>query len=182
MSELIDYFEMAKSNHSIKPKFSVVFEFPFNNDYIEWIYHKSQGFPSGRKHWKSWNDFYGHVIEHQIEPAGVEIPDEWYKRLISYPTKSVYLIGDYKEELLYIGKCEFPPIISLLSKMIPKKLEPLNNVPEIWDEIISKGNKVKCAYVFDLGDDPNTLKSSLLINYKEQHGTLPRCNKRGPTI
>jgi hypothetical protein len=87
-------------------------------------------------------------MENQIIPAGVQIQVEWYKKIISYPTYSVYLIADNKEKLLYIGKCEYTPVIRLLDRMIPQSLNQMNNVPQIWDNFISKGQKVKCAYCY----------------------------------
>jgi hypothetical protein len=93
---------------------------------------------------------------------------------------SVYLIGDLSEKLLYIGKCEYSPIIRILDRMIPKRLNQMNNVPQIWDNYISQGKKVKCTFVYDLDYDPEILESFLLSKFTAQYGTLPKYNKRGP--
>jgi len=181
MSELVEYLEIAKRiNNSIRPEFSTVFEFPYTNDYVEWVNQKLQHSPKERKPKNFWNDVFGEIIERQVKHTGVIIPDEWYEKLISYKTMSVYLIGDDKEELLYIGKGEFPPIIGILNRMVPKEHNPNNNTPEIWDSILSKGKRVKCAYVYNLDGDPEILKSSLLNQYRDEYGRLPLYNKRSP--
>jgi hypothetical protein len=181
MSELIAFFELAsRGDNSAKPKSSIVFEFPFTNDYCNWVELKSQKFPTGRKPRNFWTDFYREIIEREIKPVGVNIPDVWYDRLISYPTMSVYLIGDLYEKLLYIGKCEYSPIIRILDRMIPKRLNQMNNVPQIWDNYLSQGKKVKCTFVYDLDYDPEILESFLLNKYTAQYGSLPKYNKRGP--
>ena len=183
MSDLIDFFELAKRGDNFtKPKSSIVFDFPFTNDYCKWINSKSERFQiEGRKPKCFWNGFYGEIIEREIIPAGVKIPNVWYDKLISYRTMSVYLIGDLNEKLLYIGKCEFSPIIRILDRMIPKSYNPReNNVPQIWDNYISQGKKVKCTFVYDLDHDPEILESFLLNKYTAQYGTLPKYNKRGP--
>jgi len=181
MSELTDFFELARiGDNSAKPKSSIVFEFPFTNDYCNWVELKSQKFPIGRKPRNFWTDFYREIIEREIKPAGVNIPNVWYNRLISYPTMSVYLIGDLSEKLLYIGKCEYSPIIRILDRMIPKRLNQMNNVPQIWDNYISQGKKVKCTFVYDLDYDPEILESFLLSKFTAQYGTLPKYNKREP--
>jgi len=181
MSELTDFFELARrGDKSAIPKSSIVFEFPFTKDYCNWVELKSQKFPIGRKPKNFWTDFYREIIEKEIKPAGVNIPNVWYDRLISYPTMSVYLIGDLNEKLLYIGKCEYSPIIGILDRMIPKRLNQMNNVPQIWDNYLSQGKKVKCTFVYDLDYDPEILESFLLSKYTAQYGSLPKYNKRGP--
>jgi hypothetical protein len=187
MSELKDFIEISKrviqleNDNTTKPKFSPVFEFPFNNDYYKWLNIKSEKFPFGRKPRKFWNEFYGEIIEQHIKPAGLTIPSEWESKLISYRTLSVYMIADLNETVLYIGKCEYTPIIRLLDRMIPKSLNQMNNVPEIWENYLSKAIKVKCVYTYDLGFDPEILESYLLNEYLIHYDTLPRYNKRMPT-
>jgi hypothetical protein len=181
MSDFIDFLELArKGDNSVKPKSSIVFEFPFTNDYFNWVDIKSQKFPIGRKPKNFWTDFYNEIIEREIKPAGVNIPNVWYTRLISYPTMSVYLIGDLNDKLLYIGKCEYSPIIRILDRMIPKRLNQMNNVPQIWDNYISQGKKVNCTFVYDLDYDPEILESLLLRKYIARYDTLPKFNKKGP--
>ena len=161
MKELSDYFGIAKraidieNDNSTKPQFSIVFDFPFTDDYVKWINNKSKNFPKGRKPRGFWNKFYSEIIENQIKPAGVKIPIEWYNKLISYPTNCIYFMADDKERILYIGKCEYTPLIRLLDRLIPKRLNPSeNNVPEIWDDYLVHGKKIKCAYCYNLSFDP----------------------------
>ena len=187
MGELKDIFEIAKrviqieNDNSTKPKFSPIFEFPFTDDYCKWINIISEKYPKkGRRQRNFWTELYSLIIENQIKPVGILIPNEWEMKLISYHTLGVYLIADLNEKLLYIGKCEYPPIIRLLDRMIPKSLNQLNNVPEIWDNFINQSKKVKCAYSYDLGFDPEILEYYLLYDYQIHKDTLPSLNKRMP--
>ncbi len=188
MGELARYFKITKNavkiknGISTKPKFSPIFEFPFTDDYCKWINNRSKTFPKGRKPNGFWNNFYGEIIDNQINPIGVKVPKEWYQKLTSYPTKCVYMIADDKEKLLYIGKCEYTPVIRLLDRLIPKKLNPQeNNVPRIWDEYISQGIKVKCAYCYNLSFDPGILEYLLLDVYKSKKGISGILNKKMPS-
>ena len=189
MSELKDFIEIAKrvikieNDNSTKPKFSSVFEFPFTDDYCKWINSKSEKFKrKGRKPKYFWNDFYGEIIERQIKPAGIKIPIEWETKIISYPTRSVYLIADINEKLYYVGKCLYTPIIRLFDRLIPKSYNPQeNNVPEIWNKYLSQGKKVKCVYFYDLSFDPEILEYYLLDEYKILNNSISNLyNKKMP--
>ncbi len=189
MSELSDFIKIAKrvikieNDNSTKPNYSQIFEFPFTDDYCKWINSKSKYFKrKGRKPNYFWNDFYVEIIERQFKPAGVKIPDEWYQKIITFVTRSVYLIADSSEKLLYIGKCNFPPVIRLLDRLIPKDFNPgMNNVPQIWEDYLSQGEKVKCVYFYDLSFDPEILEYYLLNEYKIQNNNISSLyNKRMP--
>lgn len=188
MEDFTDYIKIAKrviqleNNDKTKPEFSGIFSFPFTADYITWIKLKSKAFPNGRKPRGFWNSFYNEIIDSQMIPAGVNIPHEWYQKLISFPTHCVYLIADENENLLYIGKCEYTPVIRLLDRLIPKRLNPSeNNVPQIWNNYISKGLKIKYAYFYNLSFDPELLEFLLMFEFRRQKGVLPQFNKKLPS-
>lgn len=184
MSEIVNYSEMVKrvvkveQNDSEKPGFSSVFKFPHTDGYIGWMNNRLKTLPTFGYRWKK---FYNEIIENQIKPTGNIIPSNWN---IGYHTKCIYMIADEDEKVLYIGKSEFPAIVSLLDKMMPKFSEKypngqkMNNVPQIWDDILSKGQHIHCFYCYDLSFDPEILKYYLLYEYKDKYGNLPKYNKK----
>jgi len=182
-SDTVKRVVKVEQKDTTTPGFSSVFKFPFTKDYREWMYTRLITLPAIGKRWTR---FYLEIIRSQIEPAGIIIPSDWKDKLISYKTNCIYIIADENEEILYIGKSEFPAIVSLLDKMVPMRSErypngqSMNNVPQIWNDILSKGKQVKCFYCYDLGYDPEILKYYLLDEYKVQHGRLPIYNKKMP--
>lgn len=115
-------------------KFSPVFQFPFTSDYKQWMLNRMKSLPD---HGRRWNELYMEIIENQIKPAGVKIPLEWQKQVISYHTFCVYLIADVNENILYIGKSEYSAITRILDRMMPAYSvkypngQKMNNVPEL---------------------------------------------------
>lgn len=192
MRELKDYFEIAKrfieieNDNSTSPGFSPIFEFPFTNNYTNWINLQAKQFSGTGK--KQWVRFYSDIIDKEFIPSGVKIPLEWNRNItnnqnnyrIGYRTFGVYLISDINEKLLYIGKCEYPPVIRLLDRLIPKSFNQMNNVPQIWDNYLSKGRKVKCVYFYGLSFNPQKLEYHLLNEYHARMGVLPAFNKKMP--
>jgi hypothetical protein len=189
MSEIVSYSEIVRrvvkveQKGSKKPGFSTVFKFPHTDGYIDWMDNQLKTLPSsGRR----WIQFYKEIIENQIKPSGITIPLEWNNKLFHYPTNCIYIISDKNEEILYIGKAEFPAIGRLLDRLMPKCSEKypngqkLNNVPQIWDDILSKGQHVNCFYCYDLDFDPEILEYYLLYEYKDKYGNLPKYNKSMP--
>jgi hypothetical protein len=193
MGELTNYIDIAKrviqieNDNSTNPEFSPIFTFPFTNDYKNWVNLHANEFQSTAK--KKWVRFYSEIIDNQIVPSGVKIPVEWHRNIVNnrinyrigYRTYGTYLIADINEKLLYIGKCEYPPIIRLLDRMIPRSFNQLNNVPQIWDNYISQGIKVKCAYCYNLSFDPEILESFLIHEYCIQEGTYQMFNRKMST-
>jgi hypothetical protein len=96
------------------------------------------------------------------------------------------MIGNENENIVYIGKSEFPAIIILLNFMVPicstkyPNGQKMNNIPQIWDNILSNYNFVKCFYCYDLSFDPEILKCFLLSEYNMRNSKLPIHNKRMP--
>jgi len=138
---------------------------------------------SGRR----WLKFYWEIIENQIEPAGIIIPVDWNNRLISFHTNCIYIIADEDGKVVYIGKSEYPAIVRLLDRMMPNRSKKypngqlLNNIPQIWDDILSKNQHVHCFYCYNLTFDPELLEYYLLYEYKDKNGNLPRYNKKMPS-
>lgn len=193
MTELYRSIKIAKAyirknnDGSTKPMFTPIFAFPFTDDHLRWVKHLTKQIPTeGRKNWVI---PYSYLIESQIIPSGIKIPKVWLRRTvdgrneyrIGYHTNSVYLIADINETVLYIGKCEFPPPIRLFDRMIPRKLNSENNVPEIWENFISKGARVKCAYCYDLSFDPGFLEYYLIDEYEKKYSGMPAYNHQRPS-
>ena len=186
MSEIEKFLELVKKVVNIKHKdsyksgFSTVFKFPQTNDYIDWVEDRLRTLPT---YGERWFDFYWDIIEQQIRPTGNIIPSLWN---ISYPTNCGYVIADENEKVLYVGKSEYAVIVRILDRMIPKYSDKypngqkLNNIPQIWDDILSKGHHVNCFYCYDLNFDPGLLEYFLLYEYRNKNDRLPMYNKRMP--
>ena len=189
MGDLMGYVEMIKRVVDIEQGndnpvgYTQIFKFPYSDDYKRWMDKKLKTFPSsGRR----WDRLYTEIIKKEINPQSVTIPFEWYNKIISFPTNCVYMIGNENENIVYIGKSEFPAIIRVLDFMVPKcsskypNGQNMNNIPQIWDDILSNHHFVKCFYCYDLSFDPDILKYFLLSEYKMINYKLPIYNKIMP--
>jgi hypothetical protein len=189
MGQIQDFIEIAKE--IIKKEqgdtktfgFSPIFEFPAKLDYTKWILEKLKTLPvSGNR----WPGLYRGIIENQIKPAGVEIPEGWEQKLISTKTNCVFIIADENDAIINIGKSEFPALVAILDKFIPRHSQRFpsgqkkNFTPQIWDQYISIGKKVKCFFCYDINFDPEILAYSILFEFKNRFGRLPVFNKKMP--
>jgi hypothetical protein len=167
-----------------KPSFCPVFKFPFSIDYADWIEQKMKIIPASGPRWVK---FYNEIIEREIDPEGVIFPEEWRTKIFRQISNGVYIIADENDNVLYIGKTEHTAIGRLIDRFIPKKSEDRyprgqveNNVPLIWDDILSIGGHIKCCFSYDLSFSPELLEYYLLHEYMLKYGMRPIGNKMMP--
>ena len=105
-------------------------------------------------------EYYTHINEHEwvpFTPQNVRIVPE---------TSGVYWLGVADEGIIYIGRSELTQYANLRNRL----QDHLNS--DDW--CIAQATH----FAFERHSDPVARERQLLIEYKREHGKLPRCNDR----